>query len=158
MMPLALMERASSSRASSRKRVRGWKGLGSIRSTSIWRGPPLLEAARAGATAAPFDVVAYEESSGVGATGTCGSGSRMSAPSPLPNAFLVIKNYLLCELCVALGPFTVDIIENNRLTETWRFGQPNVSRNHCLENLGPEKTPQIRSDLARQCGSLVVHR
>src|SRR5271154_3243076 len=157
MMPRDLMERASSSRASSRKRVRGWKGLGSIRSTSIWSGPPLLAASRAGATAAPFDVVVYEESSGVGATGTCGSGSRMSAPSPLPNAFLVIKNYLLCELCVALGPFAVDIIENNRLTEAWRLGEPDVSRNHCLEHLGPEETPQICSDLARQCSSLIVH-
>src|ERR1700738_2241452 len=158
MMPLALMERANSSSASSRNRVRGWNGLGSIRSASICNGAPDIEDSRAGATAVPLGVVECDGVAGVGATGTCGSGSRMSAPSPLPNAFLVIKNYLLCELCVALGPFTVDIVENNRLTETWRFGQPDVSRNHCLENLGSEETPQIRSDLARQCSSLVIHR
>ena len=49
---LAWMERASSSSASSRKRVRGWYGLGSIRSMSISCGPKLAFS-RAGTTAAP---------------------------------------------------------------------------------------------------------
>jgi hypothetical protein len=63
----------------------------------------------------------------------------MSAPSPLPSAFLVIYDYLLSKLCVAFGPFAVDIIENNRLTETWCFGEPHVPGNYSLEYLGSEK-------------------
>src|SRR5271154_5912951 len=140
-MPLALIERASSSRASSRNRVRGWKGLGSMRSMSIWSGPPVGAPSRAGATAAPLEVVGYDATSGAGATGICGSGSRMSAPSPLPKAFLVIYDYLLSELCIALSAPAMDIIENNRLTETGCLGQPNVPWDYCLEYLGPEKTP-----------------
>src|ERR1700756_650096 len=116
MMPLALIERASSSSASSRKRVRGWKGLGSTRSMSIWRELPVGVGAPslAGATAAPFGVTGWEGAAGE-ATGTCGSGSRISAPSPLPKAFLVIKDYLLGKLCIALSALAMDIIENNWL-------------------------------------------
>src|SRR5579862_6873712 len=60
----------------------------------------------------------------------------MSAPSPRPKAFLGIDNYLLGELRVALRPFTMYVIENNRLTKAWRFGQPHVARNDALEDLG----------------------
>src|SRR5882757_2597144 len=81
--------------------------------------------------------------------GICGSGSRMSAPSPRPSAFLVIGNYLLSELCIALGPFAVYVIENNRLAETWGFGEPYITRNNTLKNLRAKETAQIRGDLAR---------
>src|SRR5260370_15540229 len=96
---------------------------------------------------------------GCGATaGTCGSGSRMSAPSPRPSAFLGIGDYLLSQLCVAFGSFTVYIIENDRFTETWSFREANVARNDALKNLRTEKTAQIGGDLARQGRPLIVHR
>ena len=63
----------------------------------------------------------------------------MSAPSPRPNAFLVISNYLLRKLCIALGTFTMDVIENNRLTETWCFRQTNVPRDQALEYLATKE-------------------
>src|SRR5258708_25173694 len=81
----------------------------------------------------------------------------MSAPSPRPKAFLGIDNYLLGELRVTLGPFTVYIIENNGLTEAWRLGQSYVTRNHTLKNLRTEKASQICGYLAGQGCSLIVH-
>src|SRR5712664_3277874 len=113
MMPLALIDRASSSSASSRNRVRGWYGLGSIRSISTCCGPADMDSL-AGAIMAP---------TAVGPVGgaACGSGSRMSAPSPRPSAFLGIGDYLLSQLNVAFGSLTMHIIENNRLTEAWGF-------------------------------------
>src|SRR5260221_5351755 len=157
------MERASSSRASSRNRVRGWYGLGSIRSMSICSGPAGV-ALKAGAAAAAEPPGATEcDGAGVpvlpagGAAGVCCSGSRMSAPSPRPKAFLGIGNYLLGELRVTLGPFTVYIIENNGLTEARCLGQPYVTRNHTLKNLCAEEASQIRRHLSRQCGSLIEH-
>src|ERR1700720_174729 len=149
MMPLALIDRASSSSASSRNRVRGWYGLGSMRSISTCCGPADM-GSLAGAVTAP---------TAVGPVGgvTCGSGSRMSAPSPRPSAFLGIGDYLLSQLSVALGSFAVYVIENNRLTETRRLRQANVTRNGALKNLCAEKTAQIGGDLPRQGRSLVVH-
>src|SRR5258706_2642321 len=149
-MPLAFIERASSSSASSRNRVRGWYGLGSIRSISICCGPADIVSRLGGATV-PI-------AAGAGAGATCGSGSRMSAPSPRPSAFLVIGDYLLSELCVALGPFAVHIIENNRLTEARRLREPDIARNNTLKNLCAKKTAQIGGDLARKSGAFIIHR
>jgi hypothetical protein len=73
----------------------------------------------------------------------------MSAPSPRPSAFLGIGNYLLGKLCVALSALTVDVIENNRLTEARRFGKPDVPWNQALEYLRAKKTAQIRCNLSR---------
>src|ERR1700687_769460 len=144
MMPLALMERANSSKASSRKRVRGWKGLGWIKSVSISCGPADI-CSKAGTVAVPV-----EADPDVGpVTETCGSGSRMSAPSPRPSAFLGIGDYLLSQLSVALGSLAVYVIENNRLTEARRFRQANVTRNGALKNLCAEKTAQIGGYLPR---------
>src|ERR1044072_33671 len=81
----------------------------------------------------------------------------MSAPSPRPKAFLGIGNYLLGKLCVAFSALTMYVIENNRLTETWRFGQADIARNHTLENLGAKKAAQIRGNLPRKRGPLVIH-
>src|SRR5215475_13713498 len=81
----------------------------------------------------------------------------MSAPSPRPKAFLGIGDYLLGELRVAFRPLAVYIIENNRLTETWRFCEANIARNHALEDLGTKETAQICRNLARKSGALVVH-
>jgi hypothetical protein len=68
----------------------------------------------------------------------------MSAPSPRPNAFLGIGYNLLGKLSVALSALAVDIIENNRLTETWRFREAYVPRNNALENLAAEEAAQVR--------------
>ena len=81
--------------------------------------------------------------------GADGSGSRMSAPSPRPKAFLGIGNYLLGELRVAFRPFTVYVIENNRLTKTWRFGKPHIARYYALKDLRAEKAAQIGRNLSR---------
>src|ERR1700730_15917088 len=150
-MPLALIDRASSSSAPSRNRVRGWYGVGSMRSISPCCGPADI-VSRAGAAAA-----APTACWGAGG-GTCGSGSRMSAPSPRPNAFLGIGDYLLSQLCVPFGSLAMHIIENNRLTETWSFRKANVARNNALKDLRTEETAQIRGDLTRKARPFVVHR
>src|ERR1700736_2084665 len=118
---------------------------------------PWLAGSRAGAAAAP-PAVARGVDCSVSTAGVAGSGSRMSAPSPRPSAFLGIGNYLLGELRIALGPLTVYIIENNRFTETWSFSKPNIPRNDTLKNLRSKEAAQIRSDLARKCRSFIVHR
>src|ERR1700730_12985765 len=81
----------------------------------------------------------------------------MSAPSPRPKAFRGIGYNLLGELGITLSALTMDIIENNRLTETWRLRQSYVSRNHALEDLRTKKAAQIRCDLPRESGALIVH-
>src|SRR6266481_4103916 len=158
------MERASSSRASSRNRVRGWYGLGSIRSMSICSGPAGV-ALKAGAAAAAEPPGAIEcDGAGVpvlpadGATGVCCSGSRMSAPSPRPKAFLGIGNYLLCKLDVSFCALTVHIIENNRFTKARCFRKPHIAGNQALKDLSSKKTAQVGSHLPGKAGPLVVHR
>src|ERR1700674_2783217 len=76
-----------------------------------------------------------------------GSGSRMSAPSPRPSAFLGIGNNLLGELRVAFCALAMNVIENYRLTETWRFRKSHISRNHALKDLCSEETAQISRNL-----------
>src|SRR6266852_1791867 len=97
MIPLERIERASSSRGSSRKRVRGWYGLGSIKSMSICCGSPAVTEGRVAG----------------GLTCCGGSGSRIRALRPRPSAFLVIGNDLLGKLDVALGSSAVYIVEND---------------------------------------------
>src|SRR5215470_16093549 len=86
------------------------------------------------------------------------SGSRISAPSPRPKAFLGIGNNLLAELRVGLGPLAMYIVENDRLTETRCFCQPHVSRNNGLEDLSSKETAQVRRYLARERRALIEHR
>src|SRR5882724_11172666 len=115
-------------------------------------------AAAAPAEAAGCEAVAVPALVGCGATGVCGSGSRMSAPSPRPKAFLGIGNYLLCKLRVSFGTLTMYIIENNRFTKTRSLGKTNIPRNQALEDLRSKEAAQIRRYLARKTGPLVVHR
>src|SRR6516162_7823282 len=162
MIPLAWIDRASSSRASSRNRVRGWYGLGSSRSMSLCSGPEEAIGAGPGGVGALVTPVA-----GAGMptgrfpspswTGTCGSGSRMSAPSPRPNAFLGISNYLLSQLRITLCTLAVYIIENNRLTKARRLRQTHVPRNQALKHLRTEETTQVRGYLPRQGRAFVIH-
>src|SRR5208337_2736390 len=119
---------------------------------SICKGPDGVGLrAGAAAAAAPPELcaagIACEVVAATGVAGAAGSGSRMSAPSPRPNAFLGIANNLLGELRVSLSSLAVYIIENNRFTKTRRFGKANVARYQALKDLRAEETPQVRSHL-----------
>src|SRR5208282_3478229 len=118
------MDCVSSSRLSSRNRVRGWCGLGSIKSMSRSRAP--VGAMRSGDCGLCF-----------------GSGSRIKALKPLPSAFLAIGNHLSRELDIARCSCTMYVIENNRLTMTRRLGKAHVARNYSLEHLLAEKASEI---------------
>src|ERR1700680_3385466 len=97
--------------------------------------------------------------SGIGGGATAGtSGSRINALKPLPKAFLAIGNYLLCKLEVAFGTFTMYVVEHHWLSVTWCFCQAHIPRNHRREYLRPKETSTVSGDLARKCGSLIVHR
>src|SRR5215469_17412846 len=82
----------------------------------------------------------------------------MSAPSPRPSAFLDIMDHLFGQMRVALCPFAVRVIKNNRLAETWRFRQANVARNDALEDLRPEERTQVIGNLAGKRSAVVIHR
>src|SRR5271154_1803242 len=131
MTPVARMDCASSSRLSSRKRVRGWCGFGSIRSMSTSRMPPAGRATSVGS-----GLAFWSSLSG-------GSGSRIKALKPLPNAFRAIGNYLLGKLDVAGRSCAVYVIEYNRLTVTWGFGKADVARDHGLEDLLAEEAAEV---------------
>src|SRR6266404_5939984 len=92
----------------------------------------------AGATAAAEAVVA------TGAV-TCGStsASRISAPSPLPNAFLATTDHLLSQIDIGFRTFTMNVVEMDWLSMAWRFRQPHVPWDHGLKYLGPKKAAQI---------------
>src|SRR5579863_9318444 len=102
---------------------------------STWRGESEELAARAGATAAAWPDVAADGGPAGLLGGTCGaaSGSRISALSPLPNAFLVIGDDLLCELNIAFSTFTTNVVENYWLSVARGLGQADVSGNYCRE-------------------------
>src|SRR6267378_2244005 len=95
---------------------------------------------------------------GADSGGAFGSGSRMSAPSPRPSAFLGIGNNLLGELCVAFRPFAVSVVRNDWFPKTGRFRQANIARNHALKDLRSKKAAQIRGNLPRERCPLVIHR
>src|SRR5579863_6889302 len=127
-----------------------------MRSISICSGPACT-GCFAGATAAPVDVVAMG-CTGAGASATGASGSRMSAPSPRPSAFLGISDYLLGELGVAFRPFAMNIVKDDWFPKAGCLGQANITRNYALEDLRTEKTAQVGGNLAGECCSFVVHR
>src|SRR5271155_4089680 len=91
---------------------------------------------------------------GGGGTGaTSGSGSRISALNPLPNAFLGISDNLLSKLNVTLGAFTMYVVEHYRHAVAGRFCQAHISRNNRFEYLRTEETAKIRGYLLRQRGA-----
>src|SRR5277367_3809341 len=106
---------------------------------STWCGPGCSGSLAGAAAAPPVVLTAGDCGVGVGSV-ACGSGSRMSAPSPRPSAFLSISDYLLGQLRVPLSSPAMDIIENNRLTKTWRFRKTHIPRDHALKYLGTKKT------------------
>ncbi len=87
-----------------------------------------------------------------------GSGSRISALNPLPNAFLGICDNLLGKLNVAFGAFTMYVVEHYWHAVAWRFCQAYISRNDGFEDLCTEKAAKIGGYLLRECGAVVVHR
>src|SRR6185437_4803267 len=128
---------------------------------STWRGASEELAARAGTTAvAAWPDGAGDEGPAGLLGGACGvaSGSRISALSPLPNAFLVIGDDLLCELNIAFSAFTTNVVEYYRLSVAWGFCQTDIPGNHRSENLGAEEAAKIGRDLFRQRRAVVVHR
>src|SRR5947208_8786359 len=124
---------------------------------SISCGPPCT-GCRAGIAAAALPGAVVCGCGGAGAgSDFLPSSSRMSAPSPRPSAFLAIGDHLLGKMRVALCPFTVHVIKNNRFAETGRLCQTNVARNHALENLIAKERAQIVGNLARKRCPFVVH-
>src|SRR5271165_3784684 len=123
---------------------------------SIWCGPGSVTS-RAGAAAAPLEAAECGGAVGTFGAGSWVSGSRMSAPSPRPSAFLGIDNYLLGELRVAFRALAMNIVENDGFSKTWCFCEPHISRNYALEDLGAEETAQVGGNLPGECGALVVH-
>src|ERR1700687_6122690 len=87
-----------------------------------------------------------------------GSGSRMSAPSPRPSAFLGIGNDLLGELRVAFCALAVNVVKNDRFTKTWRFREADIAGNHALKDWCSEETAQIRGNLTGKTRPLIIHR
>jgi hypothetical protein len=71
------------------------------------------------------------------------STSRISAPSPLPNAFLATGDHLLSKIYIGFRAFTMDIVEMDWLSVAWCFRQPHIPRDDGLKYLGPEKAAQI---------------
>src|SRR5215472_5999342 len=129
-----------------------------MRSMSISCGPP-CRGWRAGIAAAALPAAVGCGCGGAGArSGFLPSSSRMSAPSPRPSAFLAIMDHLFGQMRVALCPFAVCVVKNDRLAEAWRFGQANIAWNDALENLRPEERTQVIGNLARKRGAVVVHR
>src|SRR2546427_12927143 len=95
MIPLARTERANSSSASSRKWLRGWYGLGSMRAMSNSR---VTGAFVGGISRAEATPVAGPPAGAFGTGVGCASCSRMSAPGLRPHAVLGLADYLLREL------------------------------------------------------------
>src|SRR5579885_3133585 len=125
-----------------------------MRSMSTCCGP--AAASRAGAAAvAPCPTACPGSTAGF--AGAAPSGSRISAPSPRPSAFLGISDNLLGELRVALRALAVKIVENDWFSETWCFREAHVARNQALEDLRAEKTTQIGGNLARKRSPLIKH-
>src|SRR6266436_1821878 len=110
---------------------------------SICSGPPAGICVRLAAVAVPpGDVVD-------GTTGPAISGSRISAPSPLPKAFLAIRYDLLCKVRVCFCPSTMNVVEVNRLAVARCLRKANVSRYDGLKYLAAKKASKIRRHLFR---------
>src|SRR5512139_1956357 len=111
-MPLWRIDAANSSSAASVMTVRGWKGLGSRRSTGSCRVAP-----------SPAGTVA------------CGSGSGRRALSPLPSAFLFMRDELLRQLQVGLAALGPDVVEKDGLAEAGGLAQADTAGHRGTENL-----------------------
>src|ERR1051326_8205746 len=142
MMPLDLIDCASSSSFSGANVRRGWIGFGSMRSRTT-------SCARSGAGA------------GTSATAVVREGSR--APSPLPSALRELSGLFMVqdffgELDITFGPFGSGVVGENRFPEAGRLGEANAAGNHGLEHFVLEKLLQVGRDLLGEVVPVVEHR
>src|SRR5689334_10175391 len=99
-----------------------------------------------------------------GVAGVCRAVARprISASIPLPSALresgLFMVKYLLGEFYVALCTFGARVVGENRLAETWGFGEADASRNDGFEDLVLEELAEIVRDLTGQVRPVVEHR
>src|ERR1051325_11161725 len=78
-----------------------------------------------------------------------------SAPNPLPRALrgfsiLFMVQDLFSQFDIALGALGSRVVNENRLSETGRLGQPNASWNDSLKDLVFKEIAKICRDLARE--------
>src|SRR5579884_2565981 len=115
-----------------------------MRSMSTCCGP--AADSRAGAAAAAPCPAACPGST-AGFAGAAPSGSRISAPSPRPSAFLGISDNILDALRVALRALAVKIVENNWFSKTYCLREAHGTLKQALKDLLGKKTAQIGRNL-----------
>src|SRR5579883_2618326 len=141
--PYSLIEALNSSRrgSSSRKTLRGWRGLGIICSTGTVRMLPL--STRVGCCAA-----ITSEAPEISA----------SRPRPRPNFGLATCHYLLGQRAVRDGAWGCGIVIEDRLAKARCLAQAHVAVNNGLEDLFRKVIAHLAHDLAGQPGAGIKHR
>src|SRR3982751_519637 len=82
-----------------------------------------------------------------------------SAPRPRPRPrCLFMLEHLSCELQVGQGAAGAKVVEHDRPSVAWRFGQANVARDHGVEDFAWKITMHLLADLLRDACSTVEHR
>src|SRR5919108_1267652 len=82
-----------------------------------------------------------------------------SAPRPRPRPrCLFMLEHLPRELQIRNRAAGAQIMKHDWLTVTWRLRQPNVARNHRVEDLAREVTMDLIANLLRDTGPTVEHR
>src|SRR5262249_11788147 len=115
------------------KSLRGWYGLGWMRSmSSISMPESVLTAADA-------------------------SGMRLLRPFPSACLFIV-ADHLARQVHVGLGAFRLDVVEKYGAAEARRLPQTDVARNDALVDLFLEEFTDVVHDLAAEVGPVVEHR
>src|SRR6267154_867001 len=87
----------------------------------------------------------------------CKGVSEIRAPSPLPRAFLVITNYLLCKSQITIGTTGFDVIKDYRFSVAGRFGESYVPGYRRFKYLAAQEIAEVSHNLAGKIGSLVIH-
>src|SRR5712692_1112121 len=128
MTPDALIERASSSSATTSNVFRGWRGFGSIWSIGI----------------------SISVSPAVGA-----SPRRASRPRPSPRLFM--PQDLLRQLEIRDGPAGPHIVEHHWTPMTGRLAQADIAWDDRLEDVPREISVNFVADLKRETGPTIKH-
>src|SRR3954469_9116880 len=128
--PRARIDSASSARPAASKSLRGWRGLGSIRSTGIWRRP-------------------FSRPPG---------GSMASSPRPMPRRGSGTCGDLAGELEVGGGTGAGGGVAGDGEAEAGGFADANVARDGGLEDTLREVLTYLPLYVAREACPAVVHR
>src|SRR3989441_9081551 len=128
MTPDALIERASSARATTSNVFRGCRGLGSIWSIGI----------------------SVCVSPAVGA-------SPRSASRPRPSPRLFMPQNLLCQLEIGDGPIGSHIVQHDRTPMTGRLAQADVAWDDGLEDIPRAIPVDFVTDLQREARATIKH-